>query len=355
MKKLNKKVLNINGIQFNIYSNYIEDIDRYFKEFIVPCEKEIICSYDILFEKNNDIFKKIYSKFNKEKSVIIDTFKNQTHFKNDNKFLIDTEEYICIKEGEYNFCLFTKESRLSEKYLIRIIREILIRTLESNDYFYMHGTGIEIYDKGILLLGGSGSGKTTLTTKLNEIYIKEKYLSNDRVFLNSYEMCYFPLPIVYSMGTVKSCKALDEYFISNKVLEIRRNGNYSLAKSDTKCDIPLTDINIIFPHIENTSSLYVDMILFPKLEGDYEKNIVKVNSISKSEIIRKLNDSNFTPVDTESKRKEWLVNRNISLEKIEENKRKLNEYILQNKKIFEIIYSKYSTKEEIVKELKKIL
>lgn len=351
MKKLSKKVLNINGIQFNIYSSHIEDIDRYFKEFIVPCDKEVICSYDIYFEKDEDIFKKIYGEFNKSKSEVIDTFKNQTHYKCDNKFLIDTEDYICIKEGDYSFKLFTNGSRVSEKYLIRIIREILIRALESKGYFYMHGTGIEIYDTGILLLGGSGSGKTTFATRLNEIDTKEKYVSNDRVFLKDDEMCYFPLPIVYAMGTVKSSKALDEYFMSTKALEIRRNGNYILARSNTKCDIPLTDISAIFPHIESVSSLGVDVVLFPKLEGD----IVRVNSLNRSEIIRRLNESNFTPEDTESKRKEWLVKRSISLEEIEENKRRLNEYLIQNKRVFEITYSKSSTKEEIVKELKKVL
>lgn len=351
MKKLRKKALNINGILFNIYSYNIEEIEKYFQESIVYSDKEIIGTYNIYLEKDEDVFKNIYEKFDKTSSKVIDTFKNQSHYQCGNKFLIDTEEYICVKTSEFDFKIFTNGSKNSEKNLIRIIREILIRALESNGYFYMHGTGIEIYDKGILLLGESGSGKTTFLTKLNEINTKERFVSNDRVFLKDDEICYFPLPIVYAMGTVKGCKNLDEYFKTTHALEMRRNGNYLLAKSSTKCDIPLNDISVMFPHIENVSSLNIDTIIFPRLEGDS----VRVNLLDEKDIIKRLNASNFTPEDRESKRREWLVNRTISLDEIEENKRKLNEYLIKNKKILEVIYSKSSTTEEIEKELVKRL
>ena len=156
MKKLNKKVLNINGIIFNIYSDYTTEIDEYFKEFIVPSTDEVKKEISIYFEKDKSVFESVYRCFDKNKSVIIDTFKNQTHYQEDNKFLIDNEDYICIKESEVDYKLFTNGKDNSLKYLIRIIRELLIRSLEDKGYFYMHGTGIEIYGKGILLLGGSG-------------------------------------------------------------------------------------------------------------------------------------------------------------------------------------------------------
>ena len=266
MKKLNKKVLNINGIIFNIYSDYTTEIDEYFKEFIVPSTDEVKKEISIYFEKDKSVFESVYRCFDKNKSVIIDTFKNQTHYQEDNKFLIDNEDYICIKESEVDYKLFTNGKDNSLKYLIRIIRELLIRSLEDKGYFYMHGTGIEIYGKGILLLGGSGSGKTTFATRLNEIETPQKYLSNDRIFLRQDEMKYFPLPIIYAMGTVKSNSNLDSYFERTHALENRRGGNYVLARSNVKCDIPLTDISTIFPHIQNVSSMKVDTIIFPKYE-----------------------------------------------------------------------------------------
>lgn len=351
MKKLNKKVLNINGIVFNIYSDCIPLIDEYFKEFIVSSTDEVIREFNIYFEKDKSIFEKVYRNFDKNKSVIIDTFKNQTHYQEDNKFLIDNEDYICIKDSEVDYKLFTNENANSYKYLIRIIRELLIRSLEEMGYFYMHGTGIEIYGKGILLLGGSGSGKTTFATRLNEIETPQKYLSNDRVFLRQDEMKYFPLPIIYAMGTVKSNSSLDNYFERTHSLEKRRGGNYLLARSNIKCDIPLTDISRIFPHIQNVSSMKVDTIIFPSINN----GSVRVKELDEKEIIEKLNESNFTPEDKESLRREWLLRRNITKEEIEENKRKLNEYLIRNKRIFEIEYAKESTKEEIIKELVKRL
>ena len=151
MKELNKKVLNINGIVFNIYSKYTSEIEEYFKEFIVHSADDVIGEYNIYFEKDGNIFEKVYRSFDKSKSIIIDTFKNQQHYQEQNMFLIDNEDYICIKDSDFDYKLFTNGKDNSLKYLIRIIRELLIRSLESKGYFYMHGTGIEIYDKGILL------------------------------------------------------------------------------------------------------------------------------------------------------------------------------------------------------------
>lgn len=350
MKKLRKKALNINGILFNIYSLYSDEIEKYFKEFIVPCDSKITATYNIYFEKDEQVFLGVYKNFNKSSATVIDTFKQQQHFREDNKFLIDTEEYICVKKDDYNFMLFTNGSSKSFKNLIRIIRELLIRELESMGYFYMHGTGIEIYDKGILLLGGSGSGKTTFATKLNGIDSPQKFLSNDRVFVKKDKMLYYPLPIVYAMGTAKNDASLDRYFRETNALEIRRGGNYEIASPTTKCDIPLLDIEEIFPHISSTSSLDIDVVIFPKLSST-----IGIRELSSFEKNQRLNENNFTPNDIENERREWLKNRIISLEQIKENKKKQNRFLIQNKPIVEMSYTVDSTKEEIIKELKKVL
>ena len=81
--------------------------------------------------------------------------------------------------------------------------------------------------------------------------------------------------------------------------------------------------------IQNVEGIKIDTILFPRIEG----NEVRVCELGEEEVIKRLNESNFTPEDIECKRREWLVHRNVSLEEIEENKRKLNEYLISNKKI----------------------
>lgn len=346
MKKLKKSALNIDGVVFNIFSSRIEEILKYFEEFITSSNKEVITEYNIFYENDIDLFKRLYKCFNKSECVEIDTFINQKHYKYKNEFMIDNEDYICVKNDEKNYKLFVNGSNIGDKYLIRIIRELLIRTLENSGYFYMHGTGIEIFEKGILILGESGSGKTTFTTKLNEFITTQKFLSNDRVFLKNDEMLYFPLPIVYSMGTVKGCNELNNYFVKTNALK-RRNGNYYSASVGTKCDIPLTDISAIFPHIKNVSKLNLDVIIFPKISNGN----LSINNLDSKDAINRLNASNYTPIDRESKRKEWLMYRNVSDEIIKKNKKLLNDYLIENKRILEVSFDVQSTNEQIVKEL----
>ena len=101
----------------------------------------------------------------------------------------------------------------------------------------MHGTALNIDNNGILILGNSGSGKTTLATKLLESEEEMQFLSNDRVFIysdNNQTMEYFPIPIVYAMGTVKNCDALNNYFKRTRILEARNRNKYEKSLDNTK-------------------------------------------------------------------------------------------------------------------------
>ena len=345
MKKLRKKVLNINGVLFNIYTEDIEDVENYFRNFVTLSNEKVIATYNIYFNKDKNILKDLINSFDKNNSIILPTFKNQHHYKNDNRFLIDTEKYMCIKENDNNYKLFGTIKGLSW-----IIRELLIREMEDKGYFYMHGTGLEIYNKGILLLGNSGSGKTTFMTKLNEIDTKEKIVSNDRVFVKNTMMHYYPLPIIYAMGTVRSNKNLDEYFKSTNALEKRRGKNYETCCNSTKCNVPLTDISKIFQNVENIDKSKIDLIIFPKIT-----NTEGYNYLSSIEATKRLNETNFTPNDTENERREWLRHRYISKQELEKNKKDLNEHLIKHIPIIEVEYTINTSNSYLEKVLKKTL
>lgn len=345
MQRLRKKELNINGVLFNIYTEDVEKVEKYFSNFVIPCNEKVIATYNIYFDSDKDILLSLISTFDKSKSVVLPTFKNQIHYKNGNKFLIDTEKYMCIKTNDKNYKVFGTVKGLSW-----VVRELLIREMEDKGYFYMHGTGIEVFDKGILLLGNSGSGKTTFMTKLSELDTKEKFISNDRVFVKNRMMHFYPLPIIYAMGTARANRNLDEYFRRTYALEKRRGKDYATCGDGTKCDVPLKDIPRIFPNIENVDKSKIDLIVFPRIT-DRER----FEYLSSEDAIRRLSETNFTPNDSENERKEWLRYRMIPVEEIERNKKEFHQELISHIPIIEVEYTKDTSSSYLEKVLKKTL
>ena len=90
VKKLRKKVLNINGVLFNIFTEDVEEVERYFSNFVTPCNEKVVATYNIYFDRDKDILDALVNSFNKKEAIVIPTFKNQTQLKNDSQYLIDT-------------------------------------------------------------------------------------------------------------------------------------------------------------------------------------------------------------------------------------------------------------------------
>ena len=347
MKKYLKKQYIINEVAFNIYSDDLNKVDNYFKESVLESETQVKSEYNIYLCEEKSFFIEKIKQFNKNIAKIYDTFNNQQHYQFKNMYLIDNEEYLIEKIDDNNFVLYSNNKNKTCKNLLRVIREILVRDLEDKGYYFMHGNGIKIFDKGMLILGKSGSGKTTFTSKINSLEINQQFISNDRIFINEDEMVYFPLPIVYSMGTVKTNLKLDKYFKENNVLELRRGGNYETAIYSQKCDVPLRSIHEMFNNCENISSSTIDLIIFPRLTDKNED----VRILDKKESIEKLDSCNFTPNDTESNRRPWIKFRKTTIDELEEKKQQLYEILNRTKTMIDFPYSYQTTGDEIVKKL----
>lgn len=326
-------------------------IDESVIKYKKNCEKTIEIEYivdKLKFEELNKMIKK-------EDGKIYDSFKKQKHkevYLNEQYYyLVDTEEYIGVKLNDLNYKIIVEENNsTAANWIVRIIRELYLREKEDKKFFFMHGTGLEINGKGLLLLGTSGSGKTTLAVKMMEIDGKKGFLSNDRVLLDeNMTMDYFPHAVTYAMGTVKNNKKLDKYFKENKILEKKKKIKYENAENDVDCNTPLTDVEKIFDSTYMTARTELNTIIYPRFDKEFED--VEIINMTNEEKIALLEETNFTPNDTESLRKPWLRKRNIDTEELLEIRKNLINEIIKKVNIKKIRYGVKTKAEDILKSL----
>lgn len=351
------RTIECNLPDINFYINVDEKnydiVKKKIDESIIPYNKNTFEKIEIEYIVDEKKFVTILNLIKNEDGIIYDSFKNQTHkeVKKDNEYyyLVDTQEYIGNKIDNKHYRIIVRNNNEnSANWIVRIIRELYLREKEDKGYFFMHGTSLEIDNKGIMLLGTSGSGKTTLAVKLLELNRIKKFLSNDRVFVdNELTMDYFPQAVTYAMGTVKNNLKLDKYFKKNRVLEKRKKLIYEDAENDIDCNTPLNDVKKIFNLTEMVARTKLNYIIYPRF--DMEFNGIKVLEMSNFEKKELLDITNFTPNDTESLRKPWIRKRQIGEKEISINKQKLINKIMEDVKIKKIKYGVNTKAEEILK------
>ena len=335
------RTIECNLPDINFYINVDEKnydvVKKKIDESIIPYDKNTFEKIEIEYIVDEKKFVTILNLIKNEEGIIYDSFKKQKHkeVKIDNEYyyLVDTQEYIGNKIDDKHYRIIVRNNNEnSANWIVRIIRELYLREKEDKGYFFMHGTSLEIDNKGIMLLGTSGSGKTTLAVKLLELNRMKKFLSNDRIFIdNDLKMDYFPQAVTYAMGTVKNNQKLDTYFKENRILEKRKNLIYEDAKNDIDCNTPLNDVKKIFNLTEMVARTKLNYIIYPRL--DMEFNGIKVLEMPTLEKKELLEITNFTPNDTESLRKLWIRKRQIGENEILINKRKLINKIMKEVKI----------------------
>lgn len=351
------RTIECNLPDINFYINVDEKnydvVKKKIDESIIPYDKNTFEKIEIEYIVDEKKFVTILNLIENEEGIIYDSFKKQKHkeVKIDNEYyyLVDTQEYIGNKIDDKHYRIIVRNNNEnSANWIVRIIRELYLREKEDKGYFFMHGTSLEIDNKGIMLLGTSGSGKTTLAVKLLELNRMKKFLSNDRIFIdNDLKMDYFPQAVTYAMGTVKNNQKLDTYFKENRILEKRKNLIYEDAKNDIDCNTPLNDVKKIFNLTEMVARTKLNYIIYPRFDMEFKG--IKVLEMPSSEEKELLEITNFTPNDTESLRKPWIRKRLIEENEILVNKRKLINKIMKEVKIKKIKYGVNTKAEEILK------
>lgn len=358
------KKLVFKNIEFILQSDNLESLNKqisHISQFYTPYIGQEIMKENIKIHYLED--KKLYEEIIEEckykKYILHQSFENQVHKEyqidsNKKCFIIDNQDYICIKNEDNHYRIISDGREAAIKWPFRIIREILVRKKEENNALFMHGTAITINDRGILILGNHGSGKTTLATKLLETEENIGFLSNDRVFLeysNMAQMEYFPIPVVYAMGTVKNSYNLDEYFKNTRILEKRTNKVYESSSVKDKVDVPLTDMPKIFKNVEMKPFSNIDMIVFSQLNY-YNNEELAFHHLSTKEKEIKLHQTCFTIFDWESLRLEWIYKRKKNQSEVIENKINTIDQIVKNVPIIELDYGVNVDAKKLIKMIK---
>lgn len=357
MKKLNYYLPELK-FEILVSNNDYDIVKKKIDESIILYKDNSNKVITIKYIANEDIFEKLLKEIKPLEGKIYNSFKNQTHkeviLDGKKYYLVNSEEYICQMENKESYIIYVKQNtENSANWIVRIIRELYLREKENTGYYFMHGTALMINNKGVMLLGTSGSGKTTLAVKLLDTDINTKFLSNDRVFVNEkLDMEYFPQAVTYAMGTVKNNTKLDKYFRNNRILENKKNINYENATNEMDCNTPLTDVEKIFENTEMISKAKLNYIIYPRLYVDYDET--EMLEMDENEKKKLLDITNFTPYDTESLRKPWIMKRNLSDKELIKNKRKFEQTLIKNVKIIKLKYGAKTNAKKIIKELEDI-
>lgn len=354
MKKIEYYLPDVNFI-INVKEEFLMSLKDKIDESVIQFNSNTTENIYIEYIVDQKLFEKTKKMIKQNSGKIYDSFKNQTHkeVKRDNLsyFLVNSEEYICVKYNDKNYKIIVENNNEnSRNWVARIIREIYLREKEDLGFSYMHGTGIEVDNRGILLLGTSGSGKTTLAVKFMEMNKSTRFLSNDRVLIDiDNNMDYFPHAVTYAMGTVKNNQKLDEYFRENRIIEKRKNKSYETVSNDFDCNTPLTDVAKIFENTHMCARTKITDIIYPRFEVKRENfEVVEMSDCKKVDLLLK---TNFTPTDSEALRKEWIRKRVISNEELLNKKEKLMEHLVKEVNIKQLNYGANS---DIVKILEQI-
>ena len=354
MKKIECNLPDVNFI-INLKSEYYDLANKALNESIISYKKNTDKNIEIEYIVDADKFLDLIKVIKNSSGKIYDSFKNQTHKEVElgNRFyyLVNCEEYICVKNNDFDYQIIVKENNATSlNWIIRVIRELYLREKEDLKYAYMHGTGLEVENKGLLLLGTSGSGKTTLAVKFLELEGKKKFLSNDRVLVNECaDMDYFPHAVTYAMGTVKNNKHLDEYFKRTRILESKKKIKYEDATYTDQCNTPLTDVEKVFETTNMVARTKLDTIIYPRFNKKMEG--FEIFEMTDEEKRQLLEETNFTPNDTEALRKPWIRKRYIDEEELLDIRKSIIEHLIENVNIKKVKYGVKTNARDIFNNL----
>ena len=307
----------------------------------------------ITIEYLNDqkLYENIYNNLNLKNKKTISSFMNEYYDKYDEIFVSSEERYLIRKTNNTNFEIVCKQN-YKRPELIYIIREIYVRLEENKQSIFIHGNGINIDNKGLIIAGNSGSGKTTFMLKLFEAEKDDfSYLSNDRVFItNENKVDYFPIPLILANGTARNINTIYNFLLKQEKLD---DSSYDLnlllnGKDDEKYALHKKYLREIFPKCNIEEQTELNTIILPKM--NFNINDIKVIETKNYEDLIPIC---FTPVDHESLRKPWIQARILNDSELATNSEEILKKTIKNNSCFKVEYNPNIDSKELSEKVKK--
>ncbi|MGE7983652.1 hypothetical protein [Solibacillus sp. NPDC093137] len=367
---LHYKQYNIHEVEFNCYFdnlNTLLNIEQYIN---VKNKKSSLKKIDLICIEDDQLFSNYLNTFIKTEKIA--TFKSanfiEYHYKNtqsvyDKQYLFRAKEtvndYILIRDKNTVLLIF-KKNNLNTLIPLRIIREILLRSLENKMEIFFHASAIEFKGSGIIITGDSGAGKTSLMTHF-VANSDAAFLANDRVIItksNELIIKQFPLPIRLGLGTAKQYNELI------KAEKFQRKQDSSMEKA-------LKDLPIEEPYYENVGKLELTpkefsnlfnsnfkdtaklkLIIIPSIQFNSDK--IKIIDLTEDKKKEYLNNGCFTPID-ESRLTDWVENLEYDFVTLKENSNKIIEDMILNCKIIKLEFGTESSVTDLINNIEKEL
>lgn len=350
----------VHGYKFLCHSNN-PGCFEYMDGYIFPADQKIkdlrtYYCYDIV---DDNLYARIMKyRLNAIKSELIPTFTSVFYrkikagdltvfFSEDRMNSLNERKSIVIQSGPHIFTIESSRTKCPERFLLRVIRELLIRSLEGRRASLLHGAAVDIGGRGAAIIGKTGSGKTTLMINILQA-TQGKFLANDRTMLlpgRDIKILYIPFCIRIGAGTCLENNCLRSGVSKRKQAFSRYRFNseewldYSKVRlskdwySSKKLELtPKEFCNLLkINFIEKTSLHYIlQPVLVP------ESKVFEVERI-KQEADELIGSQLYTPYD-ENFINDWLLQRNISERRILLNANNLKKRIVSSARILKIYF-----------------
>jgi hypothetical protein len=200
-------------------------------------------------------------------------------------------------------------TRIGSRYMLRMLRDTIIRRYEDYGYGLFHAAVAVIKEKGILIVGSKGAGKTSLLCHFLHATSAD-FLANDRVLIGGIKcenLLFVPLPIRISNKTIDSIPSLAQFMaVSPSLNRTLSEETPPTSLVDNKLELTPRELGIAFDAgLSTTAKLSV--ILFPQFKPSLGQG-VEFHLINLSDAVPILRECCFTPND-ESWRDTWVTSR----------------------------------------------
>ncbi|MCA1441941.1 hypothetical protein I6F07_17315 [Ensifer sp. IC4062] len=224
---------------------------------------------------------------------------------------VDDPQFAYFFGEECSGVLVASIATAPKRYLLRLIRDAMIRIDEDSGWILVHAASAMLSQRGVLVAGDSGAGKTTLLCHL--LALGSGYISNDRTLLGKaadWSLRGIPTPARIGKGTALASPAL-RLLLSEHRDPPKRDWIKSIVQSKAKVELSPREIQSAFG-CDVITQATLSLVMLPRIISGDQSRRVNIRTLRPEEALAGLASSVFTPQDESwrpwmSHRKTWSI------------------------------------------------